>query len=324
MRVQPTNALGGRQVANCAWPFEADNYPLCITVDLDMWWHCRWATGAPKSRWPSVEALLKEIYPNKPRPTLLADYSYQVLELLAALQVKATFFVLGQVAEWHPNLIKEIVASGHELACHGWFHIDATLYDRQRYKQELTAAKKLLEDISGTEVIGYRAPNLVVSEWLFDIVQECGFFYDSSLCPAHKFLGKFGGASRRIPNCPHWLINPSGQYPDLFEFPIPVMPGIGLPVGSGIFTRVLGETWSKIGLRQALKYGPTMYYFHPYEIGDPPEMDIPNLYVQVFLWRLGQPYKAMLPGLFKLAPHSQTITAGEAFRMALKPDISRD
>ncbi|MCK4690507.1 MAG: polysaccharide deacetylase family protein, partial [Desulfuromonadales bacterium] len=117
----------------------------------------------------------------------------RVLALLDASSVKATFFVLGWVAEKFPQITKKIAAQGHEIASHGYLHQRVALQDRQTYRQDIRRSKSLLEDQTGEQVLGYRAPSYSITrqtDWAFDELLEAGFQYDSSIFPMqHDFYG---------------------------------------------------------------------------------------------------------------------------------------
>lgn len=108
-------------------------------------------------------------------------------------RVKATFFVLGWIAERYPGLVRRIQKEGHEIACHGYAHQLVYTQSRDEFRQDIKRAKSILEDITGSEVIGYRAPSYSItnkSQWAFEVLVEEGFKYDSSIFPIrHDFYG---------------------------------------------------------------------------------------------------------------------------------------
>jgi len=239
---------------------------VVLSVDLDDWYHARWATGSPGARWPDAEAARREAaWPadGLRKPTQV------ILELFDRHGVTATFFVLGEVAEREPDLVREIAGRGHEVACHGLHHVDADLLGPERFRDELAAAKKTLDTLSPQPVIGYRAPNLLVRDWMIPSLREQGFRYDASVCTARSLLGKDYG-HRHVAVNPYRFgqrfsqPDPEG---DLVEIPVPVFPGLRLPAATGIMTRVLGKAWTLAALRSALRTGDAQYYFHPYELG---------------------------------------------------------
>lgn len=284
---------------------------LILSVDLDMWWHCRWATGGPDSVWPNIGSLLEDCYGNVQPSQELADLTREVLALFDLFQVKSTFFILGQVAEWFPYLVREIAARGHEVACHGWRHVDATLIGRNQFREEVGEAKKLLSELSGQPVLGYRAPNLVITDWMFEELINLGFQYDSSICPARKFFGKFSQFAK-LPNNAFQLRDMGLTSKSLVEIPIPVMPLVKIPAASGIISRILGGWWSRLALAYTLKGGHALYYFHPYEIGPVPKLPRQNMYVRLFLRNLGPSYYHTLTKMLRWGNKLGVMTAQEA------------
>jgi peptidoglycan/xylan/chitin deacetylase (PgdA/CDA1 family) len=259
-----------------------------LSVDLDEWYHCRWATGSPGSRWKDTAAFFQAHY-GSDRPTgELVEPTRRVLSLFERLGVKGTFFVLGEVAGFYPDLVRGIAARGHEVACHGFHHVDVDLLGPEGFKSELLRAKAVLEDLVGRPVLGYRAPNLLVRDFMLPILREAGFRYDASVCTSRGLLGKDFGHDHVAVN-PYRFKDrfsrpdPSG---DLVEIPHPVFPWLRLPAATGILTRVAGLGWSLAALRHALRTGDVQYYFHPYEVGPVPPIPL-SLRERLFLRRLG-------------------------------------
>jgi polysaccharide deacetylase family protein (PEP-CTERM system associated) len=247
---------------------------LVISIDLDEWYHIRWATGSKISRWPDSLSFFREVY-NLERPRGDIDKpTMEILELLDEFNIKATFFILSEVAGYYPHLVKEIAKAGHEISCHGKTHTDLWNYTPSTFRKDIKEARNILEDLSGTKVIGYRAPNLVIEDWILPILHDLGFEYDSSVCPSRKLMGKFG-RSKSLPEHPYFLSESSfepGNGP-MFEIPIPVFPFIKLPAATGIMTRVIGVWWSSCALKYNLKRHDALYYFHPYEMVKAPDLE---------------------------------------------------
>jgi hypothetical protein len=211
-----------------------------------------------------------------------------------------TFAVLGEVAQWYPELVKQIAQEGHNIACHGMHHVDMTLLSRQQFSEDLVQARHILEQISGGHVIGFRAPNLVVAEWLPQVLVEQEFAYDSSVCPAGRLskLKEHSHAPRRpyrvSLNSPFRRGNSS-----LVEIPFPVFPLIGMPGGSAIMTRLLGWTWTSVALDSTLRSGPACYYVHPYEFNETQGLHYARLKERVFMLRTGSYMKRNLDRLLR-------------------------
>lgn len=297
-------------------------HKLTFSIDLDMWWQCRWATGSAKSIWPDCPALFRDYYGSDEPGREVFELTDDVLDMFDEAGIRATFFILGQMAELFPGLVKRIASRGHEIACHGYYHVDAPIIGREGFHDQVGRAKALLEDISGVEVLGYRAPNLVLAPWFFDEVASLGFSYDSSICPSRSFFGKYAD-HEGTPSSPYVLPRELFHEPGghgLAEVPIPVMPGLNLPAGSGIITRVLGAWWSLLALRLCLGRGDALYYFHPYEIGDKPRLRNETAYIKLFFRNAGKSYRKMLGRLFALGERAGTQTAFEAAEAARKAE----
>lgn len=186
------------------------------------------------------------------------------LELLAAAGVKATFFVVGRLATETPDVVRRIAQLGHEVACHSYEHLRISGIARNEFGRKLGAAKKLLEDVAGKEVLGFRAPEFSITTstlWALDVLRELGFAYDSSIYPIgmHDVYG-IAGATRWI----HALSN------GLIEFPLATTTVLGrhLPFGGGGYFRLYPLVLTELCLRRANRRGHAcMLYIHPYEVG---------------------------------------------------------
>jgi len=254
--------------------------PLILSIDLDEWYHGRRMTGSPIARWKNVPDFFQDYYKsNKPIGEII-EPARRILRLLKRANVHATFFILGEVAQWYPDLVKEIAKDGHEIACHGMAHRDLTLYSEQEFSQDLLEAKDILEKLIGVPVIGFRAPNLIAPDWLFPMLVENKFLYDSSVCPSRKLFGKYSGQSS-MPQNPYLV------YERLIELPIPTIPFLRLPGAVSIATRIFGWTWTRITLNSALKTGAAHYYMHPYEFQKTPRLENMSFQERIFWRRTG-------------------------------------
>ncbi|WP_068336029.1 XrtA system polysaccharide deacetylase [Photobacterium jeanii] len=187
----------------------------------------------------------------------------RILEILNHHQTKATFFVLGWVAEACPNLTRRIVAEGHELASHGFAHQHANKQTAKVFKQDIRRSKLLLEDQSGVEVKGYRAPSFSIgvnNAWAFKELHKAGFLYTSSTYPVkHDIYG--------TPDWPRFKYRrPEG----IIEIPIPTLSLMGrnVPIGGGGYFRLYPYALSRYFIRQFLAQTqqPFSFYFHPWEV----------------------------------------------------------
>jgi polysaccharide deacetylase family protein (PEP-CTERM system associated) len=199
----------------------------------------------------------------------------QLLRLLAEKQARGTFFVLGWVAERMPALVHAIVAGGHELASHGWDHKRITELTPEEFRISVRRSKQLLEDISGEEVIGFRAPSFSIvpgREWAFDVLLEEGYRYDSSVFPIRRPGYGYPGA----PTDFHWINRPGGK---LGEFPPTTLrrAGMNIPAGGGGYFRLLPYALTKAAFTDCdAEARSGVFYIHPWEL-DPgqPRFQVP-------------------------------------------------
>jgi len=201
-----------------------------------------------------------------------------VLSLLAEKDVKATFFILGWVAEHYPQIAKTISAQGHEVASHGYLHQRVALQDRQTYRDDIRRAKALLEDQIGVDVIGYRAPSYSITrqtDWAFDELIDAGFQYDSSIFPMkHDFYGipdwpRFAGYAVKDGECWNAADCITAEQEGIREVPITTLK-LGqrnLPIAGGGYFRLLPYAVTRWGLNQInhKERQPFVFYLHPWE-----------------------------------------------------------
>jgi polysaccharide deacetylase family protein (PEP-CTERM system associated) len=189
----------------------------------------------------------------------------RVLDLFSRHGTKATFFTLGWVAERYPQLVRGIVAAGHELACHGYSHVRVTEQSPEQFREDVRRSKGLLEDISGVAVKGYRAASYSIGArnlWALAVLEESGFRYSSSIYPIrHDLYG--------MPEAPRFAFHPDNA-PGLLEIPITTLAIADrkLPWGGGGYFRLLPYALSRWALRQVNEtdHQPGIFYFHPWEI----------------------------------------------------------
>jgi polysaccharide deacetylase family protein (PEP-CTERM system associated) len=195
-----------------------------------------------------------------------------ILSLFAESGARATFFTLGWIAERYPGLVRRIVAEGHELASHGHGHLRINEQTPPEFTQDIARAKALLEDLSGTEVKGYRAPSFSIGRrtlWAFERIAQAGYRYSSSVYPVrHDLYG--------MPDAPRFAYRPR---PDLLEIPVTTAAVLkrNLPAGGGGYFRLLPYAVSRALLRRVNQVDarPGIFYFHPWEI-DPAQPRVPG------------------------------------------------
>lgn len=196
----------------------------------------------------------------------------RILEVLDSFNTKATFFTLGWVAQRYPSLVREIVEGGHELASHGYGHQRASDQSPDEFFSDISRAKAVLEEISGTQVRGYRAPSFSISEvnvWALDQIERAGYLYSSSIYPISH--DHYGMAS--APRFPFRLKS------NLLEIPISTVRifGRNWPAGGGGYFRFFPYPLSRWAVQRINEVDdrPTIFYFHPWEI-DPQQPRIPG------------------------------------------------
>ncbi|WP_185958218.1 DUF3473 domain-containing protein [Fodinibius sediminis] len=193
----------------------------------------------------------------------------RILSLLDEHKVKATFFILGKVAEKFPELIGEIAEEGHELGVHGYHHRQFFCMSRQEAFNEISCAKKLIEDISGQAVWGHRAPAFSITpetEWGLDVIAEAGFTYDSSIMPINGIRYGWPDFPREI--CK--IKTPSGY--ELMEVPMSTIQILGrqMPVCGGGYLRFSPEWLTQKAFEMIIRERPAIVYVHPYELDTEP------------------------------------------------------
>lgn len=198
-------------------------------------------------------------------PSRVEGNTAAFLDLLAGRGAKGTFFVLGWVAERHPELIRRIVAEGHELASHGWDHTHVHRQSRAEFKADVRRTKQLLDDLAGAPISGYRAASFSINEdtpWAHEVLAEEGHRYSSSVYPIRH--DHYGTAS--APRFPYLPRGGDG----VVEVPITTVRlfGRNLPCGGGGYFRLLPYAASRWLMRQVNRADrrPCIYYCHPWEI----------------------------------------------------------
>jgi len=196
-------------------------------------------------------------------PVRVEKNTQRVLDIFAEHDVKATFFMLGWVADRYPGLVERITKEGHELASHGYAHLRVTQQTRAEFREDIDRTKRLLEDMSGTEVKGYRAPSYSIGKanlWAHEEIQEAGYQYSSSVYPVNHDLYGFPEAPRYMFKCREKLI----------EIPISTLPfgKRNLPIGGGGYFRLYPYAFSRWAINKVNtdENKSTLFYFHPWEI----------------------------------------------------------
>jgi polysaccharide deacetylase family protein (PEP-CTERM system associated) len=222
-----------------------------LTVDVEDYFQV-WALAPwfPRSKWDSA-------------PCRIERNVERILALLEEAGTKATFFTLGWIAERYPELVRRIAANGHEIASHGYAHARVDDLQRESFHADILLAKAILEDVTGAEVTGYRAPSFSIgteTEWAHDCILEAGYRYSSSVYPIrHDHYG--------IPDAPRFAYY---SRPELLEVPITTTRFLdrNWPAGGGGYFRLLPYPVSRWSIRRVndVEEQPAIFYFHPWEL----------------------------------------------------------
>jgi polysaccharide deacetylase family protein (PEP-CTERM system associated) len=215
-------------------------------------------------------------------PALQAEYGRRtesctrwLLDELAELDIRATFFVVGETARDHPDLIRAMHRAGHEVASHSWDHRRVHRLTPDEFREDVRRGKETIEDLTGEAVAGYRAPTFSVTRqtaWAIDVLAELGLRYDSSIYPVRH--DRYG-----VPDAPRAPFHARGHERTLLEIPPATLRvcGVNVPVGGGGYFRLL-PLWlmeqAFAQVRRRCQPPVTMLYFHPWEF-DPDQPRLP-------------------------------------------------
>ena len=197
-------------------------------------------------------------------PQRVMNNTRRILQVLERHNVKATFFVLGWIGEKNPHLIKDIMEKGHRIGCHSYEHRLLYNLSPQEFEQDTRRAKDVLEQITGKSVRGYRAPSYSITRrslWAFDILEDLGFEFSSSIFPIHH--DRYG-----IPDAPRFKFKVPGH--DLVEYPISTSRFFGrnIPVSGGGYFRLFPYRLTRMALSKINKreHQPFVFFIHPWEM----------------------------------------------------------
>ena len=246
---------------------------ILFTVDVEDWFQVENLKGAiPLTRWPDCELRVER-------------NTHLLLDLLDSLDagpdstVRATFFVLGWIAERLPTLVQEIRNRGHEVASHGYGHALCHGQEKGDLVEDLCKSKKMLEDLIGAPVVGYRAPSFSISPQVLETIRECGYRYDSSFNSFH-LNSRYG----------HIPLTHSAQKglayrmaDDFYEIPVSNLElwGRQIPLGGGGYFRLMPFYLFHLGIRSLLQRDKGyLFYLHPWELdpGQPRVKEISALF----------------------------------------------
>lgn len=234
--------------------------PGVFSVDVEDWYQ---GIELPMSTWEQFESRIERSM-------------QRLLNLMEAHKVTATCFVLGKVAEEHPQLVQRIDDAGHEIGTHGYSHEKVYNLTPERFRAELRHSIDVLESITGKPVRGHRAPYFSITEdvlWALDILVEEGIQYDSSIHPVLNWRYGIPDADRT----PSLITTPKGR--QLLEVPVSTvpLPRLNIPVGGGAYFRIYPYRMQRFLLRRLQKRGDHIgFYIHPWEVdANHPHLDLP-------------------------------------------------
>ncbi len=238
-------------------------YPVGLSFDVEE--HDRIETAAHLS----VGAELKETYARR-----MEDTTNWLLDQLGARGIRATFFVVGQIARSHPRLVRRMAEEGHEVGSHSWEHKRVHQFDASSFREDLRRSMDALSEVTGQPVVGFRAPTFSVvrqTSWAIDVLAEAGLLYDSSIFPVRH--DRYG-----VPEAPRSAFIVEGERNELLELPLLTLRALGqnLPVAGGGYFRLFPLAVMQRGIRQAARrsHSPAVLYFHPWEF-DPDQPRLP-------------------------------------------------
>lgn len=233
----------------------------CIfTIDVEDWFHILDLPSTPRlSQWDAL-------------PSRVEQNFLKLLDVLGETNTRATCFFLGWVAERFPHLVREAIRRDHEVASHGYSHRLAYQLTPDEFFEDAVRSRKLIEDVGGEPVLGYRASGFSVTDdtpWFFDKLMDAGYRYDSSVFPAPR-----GHGGLRSGRTAPYRLGPSFEF---IEFPVSVQPIAGKPIcffGGG-YLRIFPYSLVRSMTRRVLDQGrPAIFYVHPREI-DPEHPRLP-------------------------------------------------
>ncbi len=253
-----------------------------VTIDVEDWYHHPSVSGYTFSKYKNTDEFFKHW---KGRYDYISKPTQRILNLLSEYNIKGTFFIVGEIARRYNGLVEKIANSGHEIACHGYDHsspIDTVSKDRvvaiSEYRNRIKEAKESLEEIAPISITGFRAPGAYLGGWSIDILEELGFEYDSSVS-VNSLYNKtdcdLEGVGRR-PYFPKRGSLKKGEPRAIIEIPWPYLKigSIKIPTAGAFFLRILGSRIIYEGLKQSLKTGSSILYFHPQDISDEKTPDV--------------------------------------------------
>ncbi|WP_078060443.1 polysaccharide deacetylase family protein [Desulfotomaculum copahuensis] len=233
-----------------------------LVIDLEFW---------------HTSEFLREYVPRDYNDMVL-DATIPILNLLDKNKTKATFAIVGQLAEKYPDLVRTIYNKGHEVASHCYSHRMLNDLGVNKFEDEIKRSVEILSAITGEQPIGFRAPSFSVTQptsWVFKILKKYNFKYDASIFPIKTIL--YGVSNAPLipykPNPDNILLNEVNA--DIIEFPATVMNFVGklMPISGGFYFRIFPLWFIKYALRRVILQRPIIFYIHPWDL----YVDVPRI-----------------------------------------------
>jgi polysaccharide deacetylase family protein (PEP-CTERM system associated) len=268
-----------------------------LTIDVEEYFQVNaFERHVGRSRWDEM-------------PSRVAASVDLLLERLASYGSTATFFTLGWVAAKHPEVPRRIVAAGHEIAAHGWWHRRVPSLSKDQFRDEVRRTRDILEDLTGTPCLGHRAPSFSLlpgHEWAYDVLIEEGYVYDSSVFPIRR--RNYGNPAART--VPHVIEREFGR---ILELPLATtrIAGVRCPGAGGAYLRLLPFGITRRTAREHAERGEAgTFYVHPWEVDpDQPRLPVPWLRRLRHYGRL----ERMLPRLERLLGEFSFVSVRERY-----------
>ena len=264
-----------------------------LTIDFEDWYQ---GMEIPYAEWDRFEDRIEAV-------------GDKLLRILDDAGVKATFFVLGYVAEKFPAIVKRIESAGHEIGTHGFSHTLIYTQEKKVFESELGRAVKFLEDLTGRKILGHRAPFFSITKdslWALDILGELGIKYDSSIFPVLNY--RYG-----IADAPRFPYTIKREKCEFIEFPISTLKfaGVTMPISGGAYFRIYPYQVTKQAIKAVNRSGkPVTFYLHPWELDpDHPRIDVPRRIALTHYFNLGATERRLRKLLadFKMAPMKEVL-----------------
>ncbi len=292
-----------------------DNFIL-ITVDVEDWFQVEnFKPYISFSDWPLCEVRVEQ------NTIKLLDF-FDSRASAKTGKIRVTFFILGWLAKRLPGLVREICERGHEVASHGYYHNLCTDESPEALTNDLIKSKKILEDITGKRVMGYRAPSFSINNHILKIIKKCGYVYDSSLNTSglNSRYGKIGSKYKKTSG----IIRVDQNFTELPVSNLEIGKRI-IPMAGGGYFRLMPFSLFRQGVKAILqKQGAYVFYMHPWEI-DPNQPRVkkasPLSKFRHYI-NLDKTY-GRLAGFFKSFPGARFITCYEYLKLSEQKDFTK-